>query len=367
MGSPAILKVEVISDAAPAVTDLGRIDTEARDAAASVDRMGDAMADAGRKSMSLERSADAVDEVGGASQKTAGGLGDLAGAFELIGADAFAAQMGTVGVAIQAGAGAADLYTVAAQALSAENIKAAIAIARNTAATIAASVAQKAVAVATSIWTGIQWLLNAALAANPIGLVVLAIIALIAVVILIVKNFDTLKAVVIDVWKSILNAISVAWGWLKANVFDKAMIVVNMYISIWKQLWETVRDVWNKITDALRNNAVTKAIQDVIDKVKGLLDWFKQLKPPDWLTDIIGKVTGRAITANAFRLATGPRDPRTTLGVEATSLVSRRAGGEPVVAVNVFLDGRRVTGFVERVVAQALDDEGARLASGAWG
>lgn len=41
---------------------------------------------------------------------------------------------------------------------------------------------------ATLLWTGVQWALNAALSANPIGLVVLGIAALVAIVILIAKK-----------------------------------------------------------------------------------------------------------------------------------------------------------------------------------
>jgi hypothetical protein len=39
----------------------------------------------------------------------------------------------------------------------------------------------KIAAVATKVWAGVQWLLNAAMEANPIGLVVLAIVALVAI------------------------------------------------------------------------------------------------------------------------------------------------------------------------------------------
>ena len=42
---------------------------------------------------------------------------------------------------------------------------------------------------AQAIWTGVQWALNIAMNANPIGLVIIAIAGLITVVAVIVKHF----------------------------------------------------------------------------------------------------------------------------------------------------------------------------------
>jgi len=46
------------------------------------------------------------------------------------------------------------------------------------------------VVAATNLWTGAQWLLNVALSANPIGLVIIAIAALIALVYTVIKKYD---------------------------------------------------------------------------------------------------------------------------------------------------------------------------------
>jgi hypothetical protein len=54
------------------------------------------------------------------------------------------------------------------------------------------------------------------------------------------------------------------------------------------------------------------------------------------------------------------------LTAQATAAASRMVGSTSVV-VNVILDGKRMGGYVQRIVASALDDDGARLASGAWG
>lgn len=73
----------------------------------------------------------------------------------------------------------------------------------------------KAVTLATAIKTGVlatgatavnlmsvaQWALNAAMTANPIGLVIAGITALIAIIVLVVKHFDSIKEKMIQVWE----------------------------------------------------------------------------------------------------------------------------------------------------------------------
>ena len=103
---------------------------------------------------------------------------------------------------------------------------------RLTAAIIATAVAQKAVAVASNIWTVAQWALNAALTANPVGVVIMAIAALVAAVVLAYKNSETFRNICDQVWKVVkglagvlleglvqalkvvVEKLKIAWDWL---------------------------------------------------------------------------------------------------------------------------------------------------------
>ena len=102
-----------------------------------------------------------------------------------------------------------------------------------TAAIIASAVAQKAVALASKTWTVAQWALNVALSANPIGIVIMAIAALVAIVVLAYKKSDTFRAICDKVWGAVkklagiikdalvkafnwvIEKIKIAWEWLK--------------------------------------------------------------------------------------------------------------------------------------------------------
>lgn len=62
--------------------------------------------------------------------------------------------------------------------------------------TIALAVAQRAVALATKAWAAVQWLLNAAMNANPVGLLVAAIAILVAGLVVAYKRSETFRNIV---------------------------------------------------------------------------------------------------------------------------------------------------------------------------
>jgi len=69
-------------------------------------------------------------------------------------------------------------------------------------------------AIVTKAWTAAQWLLNIALNANPIGLIVIAIGLLVAGVILAYKNLEFFRDAVDAVWKAIKQAVQFIGEWL---------------------------------------------------------------------------------------------------------------------------------------------------------
>ncbi len=71
-------------------------------------------------------------------------------------------------------------------------------------------IAANAAKIATVAWTAVQWLLNAALTANPIGIVVVAIAALVAGIIYAWNNCETFRTVVLAVWEAVKTGIGAA-------------------------------------------------------------------------------------------------------------------------------------------------------------
>lgn len=103
---------------------------------------------------------------------------------------------------------------------------------KNTAAAVASRVAMVAGAVATGTVTAAQWLWNAAMTANPIGLIIVGIAALIAAIVWLVMNWDKVKAAGTAAWDFIKRA------WNGAGDFFK---------RIWENLPAAAKMAFNSI------------------------------------------------------------------------------------------------------------------------
>lgn len=85
----------------------------------------------------------------------------------------------------------------------------------HTAAVKAGEVASKAASVATGALSAAMSFLT-----SPIGMVVLAVAGLTAGIVLLVKNWDTVKATATNVWTSVQNVWGKASGWFSSTVLD---------------------------------------------------------------------------------------------------------------------------------------------------
>ncbi|HSV95567.1 MAG TPA: tape measure protein [Spirochaetota bacterium] len=99
-------------------------------------------------------------------------------------------------------------FIIIQAALSAGWAGQAIAGGASTAAFVANQVALIAASVATKAATAAQWLLNAALTANPVGIVIVAVGALVAAIIWMVKNWDKVIAKIKEAWEWVKNFFS---------------------------------------------------------------------------------------------------------------------------------------------------------------
>lgn len=101
------------------------------------------------------------------------------------------------------------------------------------AATVAAwTVVTKAAALATRAWTAIQAVFNAVFIASPIGLIVLAIVALVAIIYLVATRTQFFQ----NLWKSV-------WSFMKAVGAWFAGPFANFFVA----LWDKIVAVWNGI------------------------------------------------------------------------------------------------------------------------
>ena len=113
---------------------------------------------------------------------------------------------------------------------------------------IAHAAVQGTVAVATKVWAAGQWLLNVALLANPIVLIVAGIIALIAVIVLIATKTTWFQDAWRVTWTFVKQKAVDVWDWLKAlpakigHVFGS---IAGFITAPFRAAFNFVSDAWN--------------------------------------------------------------------------------------------------------------------------
>jgi len=100
-------------------------------------------------------------------------------------------------------------------------------------------------------------ILKAAFAAlsGPVGIVIAAIAALVAIGITLYKNWDTIKAKAIELWGNL----TATWEAIKGAIVNKAT------------------EIWGKVTTTFNNikEAIMKPIRDAVDWIKGIVEKIK--------------------------------------------------------------------------------------------
>jgi len=96
-----------------------------------------------------------------------------------------------------------------------------------------AAAAMKLLAAATTLW-------NAAMAVNPVLLIIMALAALAAAIYYAWTHSATFRIIVMQVWADVQNAISVAWNSYIKPVFDALVYYVGIVASALQSFWQNV-------------------------------------------------------------------------------------------------------------------------------
>lgn len=155
---------------------------------------------------------------------------------------------------------------------------------------------------AMKVWTAVQWAWNAAMSANPIGAIILGIMALIAVVVLIIKHWDDIKAAAQAAWDLILSAVQFVFNWLKENWPTVLAILTGPFgiaVLLITKNWDSIKDGaaavigwlkdnWPKIL-AILTGPFGIAIYLIVSQWDSIKGFFSGLI--DAIGNIVGKVT----------------------------------------------------------------------------
>ncbi|MCF2529376.1 hypothetical protein [Yinghuangia soli] len=228
----------------------------------------------------------------------------------------------------------------------------------------AQAAAQGVVTLATGAWTAAQWLLNVALNANPIGLVIAAIAALAAGIYIAYQRSETFRAICDKVW-----SVMKAWGSFVGSVFIG-------YFNLWKDAIGFVVDNLGKVVDWLGRINVPNPlglIRDAFDAIKNSIGWATD-KANDFLK-VLGKIPGVKAVGNFIGSLVGRSSASATLsaekagtraGVYEQPFATRDLSLIQPMTLFVNIDGAQLQGRISRTVRGAMLADGARYAARGW-
>jgi phage-related protein len=181
------------------------------------------------------------------------------------------------------------------------------------------------VSAATKLWAAAQWLLNAAMAGNPIVLVVAALVALGAALVIAYTHSETFRRIVTEAWAAIKAVAMEVLGWLMANVPAAWAAIQAISASIWNAIVGIVTAVWGRIRGVVMTalGAVKALVQADLQIVKGIIDVVMGLIHGDWsrVWNGIKEITGGILNGIVALIR----------GVMGTAAAAARALGQAIL------------------------------------
>jgi hypothetical protein len=259
------LRLDITSDAAGTVAALDSVGGAVRGVATDVDSASAAAAGAAPNLDGLAGSADNLDSKASAAT---GAFGALAGGLEAAGFEGAAAGLQGIAVATDFASGAGGLLTLVTESQAG-------AFVIQKAALVASTVATTAQSVATAVMTGAQWALNAALSANPIGIVIVAVAALVAGIVLAYNKSETFR----DIVNAVMDKARDAVGWVVDKVDD-----LLGYVGDLVDAWPGIKDAAEPVFDAVEAAIVvaTTPLRTMIGLVQDLIGWIADIDFPSF-------------------------------------------------------------------------------------
>lgn len=184
-----------------------------------------------------------ISSVAGAAGKAVGGFQNMMTGMTNANAAAssFATPMTKLGGAIASGASAVANFTVSLAKNAAAMAVSAAKWVASTAILIAQKVAVMASAIASGIATAAQWLWNIALTANPIGIIIVAIAALIGALVWFFTQTDLGRAI----WQGFVDFIVAVWNGFTEWITGALAALGEWWNGFWSGVGQVISDVWD--------------------------------------------------------------------------------------------------------------------------
>ena len=226
------------------------------------------------------------------------------------------------------------------------------------------SIVTKLSAAADWLLSAAQGVLNAVMDANPIVLIVLALVALAAALIWAYQNVDWFREMVDNAWASIqawgqqlysfisgalaalMPAISAVGSWIIGNIsstFSTIWSIISGAMGLWNQASAKAREIANAIGQAFSGvkgtiqsafsgvtNAITQPFMNAYNTVKPIIDSIK------WAVDNMGLLGSSGISVGSAGISMGSVNG---VGSANTNIMNNTSiGGSPNITFNGIIE-----------------------------
>lgn len=238
---------------------------------------------------------DALESVGRGTTDTMSGLSNIMSGNVLQGSTDLAGGVAALADGFQ------GALLPAIKAAASGGIAQAAATVKQTGAAIASKTAQVAVAGATKAWAAAQWLINAAMTANPIGLVIAAIALLVTGLVIAYKKSETFRNIVNGAFGAVKKVAVGIFNWIGDNWGKILGFMTAPFSLAIKPIWKhrdsilgAIKAVPGAISGFMKNVAsiITAPFRAAFNGVRSAWNntvGGKGFTVPGWVPEIGGK------------------------------------------------------------------------------
>lgn len=264
------------------------------------------------------------------------------------------------------------------------------------AATLAQAAAGKVVSGATKVWTAVQTAFNFVMALNPVLLIVLAVIALIAVIVIAYRQSETFRAIVDAAFRWVWNLIKKVWAWIRDNwklllaiLTGPIGIAVLLITKNWDKIKRGASSAKNWIVNAFKGlgNVIAAPFRAGFNAIRAAWNATiggKGFTVPSWVPGVGGKSfriprlhsggvfrappgqgEGLALLRDMERVTTPEDEAETKQLLGAIVEHLRGGGGQAIVVENHIEIGGEVVRVVRTEIKADRRDLKRRVTAGA--
>lgn len=140
---------------------------------------------------------------------------------------------------------------------------------------VATAVAQRALAVAQGIATAAQWAFNAALTANPIGIIIVAVAALVAGLVWFFTQTEIGQKIVTVAWAGIQKAVTAVVNWFQGTALPFIRVFIAGTIQSFKNVRDQVSTAIGNLFDFLRKAFSYTPLGVIVNNFGAIVSFFR--------------------------------------------------------------------------------------------